>query len=784
MRSWIVCVALVLSCKPDDGIDEELFALCDDDVDGFVEAECAKADPDGVYDCDDADPNAFPGAPEACNGVDDDCDGTIDNGPVAVFFDGDNDGYGGDATTKCGVYDGYVDIGGDCNDDDADVHPGATEVCNGVDDDCIDGEQDATDAPPWYADTDLDGHGDVNTTVIGCAPGAGWSESPDDCDDTNSDTHPGALEVCDDADNNCDGATDEDATDAPTWFRDADEDGHGWSAETTTSCTQPALYAESSDDCDDDNKVTYPGATELCDLADNDCDTLVDEGAVNPGTYYRDADQDSFGNPAVTITACGPPSGFVVNASDCNDASGAINPLASEKLGDPTCNNGVDDNCDTFGCEPRGAISLPSASAYWVIKGAGPKDRAGGSFVGADVDLDAKGDDDLIIAAPGTGTNFGMGTYVGGSVYSLTGASGNTLLSTQPGEISADSARFDMAYAPTACDMNDDGRKDIIFPSSDSYRLTATWTVRVFRSTVSSATNLLSPTSLFQNTSDTTADGGRILACGDQNADSMDDLFIGAPLAGASDEGALWILRGRSTGYAATHDLASAASGHYTITAGAAGDALGTGVAVGDTNSDGRDDFAVGATGADGGGADAGAIYVFTDSNFPANLTKSVATASATFRGEVAGDKLGGRLTMGDFNGDGKSDIAAIAGNDLYLIFGRATWSAPAVSIATADLVRRSSPGIPSFVGDLNNDGFDELTVANASTVFLWYGGASVNLASAAPDATISLTSTATNGRMGDIDGDGYDDLFVGSPYDDATGTDAGALFGLRGAGR
>ncbi|RKG58618.1 hypothetical protein D7X30_13505 [Corallococcus sp. AB011P] len=107
--------------------------------------------------------------------------------------------------------DGFVSAargGTDCDDANAAIHPGAVERCNGVDDNCVDGERDAVDAPTWYADTDLDGHG--GTPVRACVAPAGAYAVRDDCDDRNRLVHPGQAEsLCDGKDDNCDGDVDE-----------------------------------------------------------------------------------------------------------------------------------------------------------------------------------------------------------------------------------------------------------------------------------------------------------------------------------------------------------------------------------------------------------------------------------------------------------------------------------------------------------------------------------------------------------------------------------------------
>ena len=77
-------------------------------------------------------------------------------------------------------------------------------------------------------------------------------------------------------------------------------------ANTTPGCTQPDGYTADASDCDDTNLAIYPGSTELCDLADNDCDGVLDEDdAADAPLWYRDADGDGFGDPAMGVPSCG-----------------------------------------------------------------------------------------------------------------------------------------------------------------------------------------------------------------------------------------------------------------------------------------------------------------------------------------------------------------------------------------------------------------------------------------------------------------------------------------------
>ncbi|MCW8869697.1 MAG: putative metal-binding motif-containing protein [Proteobacteria bacterium] len=92
-------------------------------------------------------------------------------------------------------------------------------------------------------------------------------------------------------------------------------------------------------DCDDRNRQVYPGAAEVCDGRDNDCDGDVDEEVSNK--YFLDADGDSWGDAKYTILACDTPTGYSDRPNDCNDTNIAIFPGASDHLG-----NGIDENCN------------------------------------------------------------------------------------------------------------------------------------------------------------------------------------------------------------------------------------------------------------------------------------------------------------------------------------------------------------------------------------------------------------------------------------------------------
>ncbi len=143
-------------------------------------------------------------------------------------------------------------------------------------------------------------------------------------------------------DDDCDGVVDEDdAVDALTWYADADGDGFGDPTSAITACDEPSGFVADASDCDDGAATVFPGADEYCNGVDDDCDEVVDEDdALDASTWYGDGDGDGFGDAASTTTACDEPSGFVADASDCDDGAASVFPGADEYC------NGVDDDCD------------------------------------------------------------------------------------------------------------------------------------------------------------------------------------------------------------------------------------------------------------------------------------------------------------------------------------------------------------------------------------------------------------------------------------------------------
>ncbi|MCB9675707.1 MAG: hypothetical protein H6737_11355 [Alphaproteobacteria bacterium] len=296
-------------------------------------------------DCDDGDPSTFPGAVEVCDGVDNDCDGTI---PAVEVEDGDGDG-----AIACA----------DCDDGDAARSPLAVEVCDGIDNDC-NGVADLGGDPSLEADADGDGarvcDGDCDDASPGTGPGFdercdgvdnacdgldaaeadldqdGQLACATDCDDTDPSVGEGFPEICDGVDDDCDGVI-------PVDELDADGDG--------------ALACDT--DCDDADPLVGAGAEVLCDGLDNDCDPSTPDDRDDDGDGLSICAGDCLDTdpavPAPELTCdgvdndCDPatpdaPDADGDGASDCVDCAPA-DPTVGQGLVEVIC-NGVDEDCD------------------------------------------------------------------------------------------------------------------------------------------------------------------------------------------------------------------------------------------------------------------------------------------------------------------------------------------------------------------------------------------------------------------------------------------------------
>lgn len=223
---------------------------------------------------------------------------TISITPTLFYADADNDGFG-DLTNdslSCSTPVGYVANSTDCNDADAAINPNTV----------------------WYMDMDGDLLGDLMITFTGCTPPTGYVLNSGDCDDTNA-----SITV------------------PTTYYSDVDQDGFGDDATAADFCVTPPNMVAIGGDCNDNNNAIYPGAPEICDGFDNNCNGTNDEGLVF-NTYYLDSDNDQYG-AGLGLVSCQtiPLPGYVLVNGDCDDTNPNVYPGATEIL-----DNDIDENCD------------------------------------------------------------------------------------------------------------------------------------------------------------------------------------------------------------------------------------------------------------------------------------------------------------------------------------------------------------------------------------------------------------------------------------------------------
>lgn len=637
-------------------------------------------------------------------------------------LDADGDGHASDA---------------DCDDTDADVFPGADERCNAVDDDC-DGmvDEEPIDGPTWYVDGDGDGFGADPSSVQSCdAPGRAVGTNGD-CDDADATVYPGAVEVCDDQDDDCDGDVDEEAADALACVPDGDGDGYSAEGEPQSCCALEAGWAEpgEEEDCDDDSRAVHPGADELCNLRDDDCDGLVDEDEDGDDTVdslcdlwgehsLADADVKIAGNVSdgIGLGASFAPSD--VNADGYDDLwVGAHH----STLGGSENSGGV-----YLVPGPLTESGYTSDLATATLTGVVATGRAGKGVEDAG-DVDGDGYPEVWVSVPWDPTTYG------GSLYLVQGPVSGTL----------SLAEADLRWVPGSSD--------------DTLFLT-------------------------------------LLGAGDYDADGVPDLVLGASVANGSAgryTGQAWLLRIDETWGERSLDDAPVNFIHDV-----AEDRLGAGVAIlGSTTGDGSNDLLLTAYGK-ASVEEAGLVWIVETP--PEDGTYVVGdVADATLVGETAGDYTGNQVAdLGDISGDGYTDYAvgsevestgAYYAGAIYVIYGP-TGDRTSLAESDAKLTGVEEKTYMNRVAgnaDVDGDGSPDLIVGGFTgiygsidgTAYLLRGpleGGTTSLASA--DAIFDAETEGDNAGSGlslaaDTNRDGYAEVFIGAFYYDEE------VYGGRGA--
>lgn len=223
-------------------------------------------------------------------------------------------------------------LGTDCADDDANRFPGNHEICDAAmhDEDCDD---------TTHGGIDADGDGIESATCCNGTPGSPGAQCGADCNDGRRDVHPGAVEVCNLVDDDCNGNVDEGVT--ITVYTDGDHDGDGaMSAAAMQACASTAGVSVYHTDCDDADRARSGRLIEVCDSIDNDCDGTPDDNTSDV-PWYRDVDGDGFGSAASgTLVSCIPPTGYSLYGTDCDDTTNTRSPARAE-----IC-DGLDDDCN------------------------------------------------------------------------------------------------------------------------------------------------------------------------------------------------------------------------------------------------------------------------------------------------------------------------------------------------------------------------------------------------------------------------------------------------------
>ena len=734
------CAPLAPAIRP--GADDPYGDQIDQDCDGFdgvdrdgdgypanVEDNLAYRD---LQDCDDTNPAINPGATEiGGDGIDQDCDGSDGE-------DADGDGYGSvasggldcddtDPSTNPGAADPVGDGvdrncdgvdgedgdrdgvpspesgGTDCDDDDPGVFPGAAEFCDGVDTNCL------------VDPTEVDDDGD------------GWLICAGDCDDADPTRYPGATEACDGIDQDCDGSADT-----------ADGDGDG-----LRNC---------DGDCDDSDPLVYPGAPERCNAADDDCDG-------SPGADELDGDGD----------------GHVPCLGDCDDANTAVYPGAWDVAG------GLDADCG--GTSGNDGLAGASVTFGGTVAG----DVYGRAVASADIDGD--GLDDVFIGAP-AGGQVGGGASTEGRIHGFLGSqlTAPGLPSTfDPGEAFVTivgEAAFDGAGTSIASlgDIDGDGRDELVIgaPGHDGAGQNAG---RVYLvggvNLAAGGTYALSGAARRWDGAAGEEAGTSVSAGSDATGDGIADVLIGAPgrTAAGPWTGGAYLVSGASVGPVGASSLTTTAT--WILNGEVEGDFAGTSVALGgDVNGDGRSELLISAPVADGAADGSGRIYLVDGSGLSGSGARTLGSGDRVFEGgtaELAGDHV---AFAGDIDGDLLDDLllGSVGANRTTVWTAVTLPSSGATPLSSGPIQITGTQGLGASAADVDGDGLFDILVGapgtgDAGAAWLFLGS------DLGPVGTISGAQASwswegiTAGHLagiavasaGDTNGDGYDDLLVGS---------------------
>jgi hypothetical protein len=620
-------------------------------------------------------------------------------------------------------------------------------------------------------DTGPEDSGDTDAMVCEDLDGDGWETCDGDCDDGDPAVNPGATEVCNGKDDDCDSYIDNHAADGFDWYPDADGDGYGDAAgKVINNCSGPSTHVADSSDCDDGDPLVNPGETEIWyDGVDSDCDGADDYDQDADG--YRSAEH---------------------GGDDCDDSTRAASPAGTE-----VCDDGLDNDCDgtNNGCGLEGTMSVTEAQA--TLQGAAAGDYAGAAVAAAG-DVDGDGYGDLLIGAPRADS----GGSNAGDAYLLFGpVSGTSSLSSAVQLVGA--ATGDLAGTALAGlgDQDGDGYDDIAVGAyGNDNGGSGAGAVYVLEGPVSSGGLGSAQAKIFgANASD--ALGYAIAALGDATGDGLPDLLVGAYGADSSgaDSGSAYLFAAPLAGQLSPGSAAAVFSG------AASGDAAGWAVhSAGDVDGDSLVDIIVGAPNDDDGGTDAGAVAIFTGG--PSGSV-GFASATALLSGVADNDHAGYAVAgAGDVDGDGYGDVVVGApdadpsisgGGAAYIVLGPVTGT---LSLGSADVIVMGDSASGRLglavtgAADIDADGRADVMVGadrhggGLGAGFVVLGGASGSFDASSADAilegeTYQDWAGSSVALIPDTNGDGRDDILIGAWGNDGSGADAGAAYLFEGHG-
>ena len=775
---WIP-LALLCGCVPDKVSDA-----------GGGGVESPDSDGDGVLDyldCAPRDPATFPGAAEVCDAADNDCDGEVDEDAidaVSWYADDDGDGFGVEAylDRACTAPAASSSVAGDCDDADARVSPVADERCGGGDEDC-DGqtdEADAVDQERYYADNDGDGYGDARWAYDACEAPEGFVDDGRDCDDGDPELHPDATELCDGVDQDCDGAVDEDATEL-VWHRDSDRDGFGATAGSRACRVGDPAWTLEGSDCDDGDATIWPGADELCDGLDNDCDGVVDDEVDEIPVWYADRDGDGYGDDhGAPYATCGAHDGYVSDALDCDDRDEGVSPEAVEQ-----CTDGIDNDCD-------GALDPCAPEAVY---GAASGDYLGWAILGGS-DWSGDGAPDALFSAYLANSD-GADS---GRIYMVSSAFDADL--DLAGAAALDGSKGLKLGAGLAApgDLNGDGYPELLAGGSgDDHAGDDAGSVWLISGPITEGSGLTDPLAVVRGASAGDALGGALAAGADVDGDGVGDWAAGVYESGLAAEGAgaVWLYSGAWSG-----DESAGASATALLLGVAAGDGAGRAVDLdGDLDGDGVADLVVGAPTADGSGGESNSGWIYALYG-PVTGEISLADADVAVQGGES-SQAGYALDLArDLDGDGLDDLlvgarhdarAADAAGAMALLLGPIDVSTTLDAAMTwhGDSAEDDAGSSVRAVGDVDGDGTVDLVFggpgdadggADAGAVWLVYGPA------LAGDLGFKVSGAVAGGALGlragaaaDLSGDGLDDLLLGAPKTSGDASKSGVILFVSG---